>query len=184
LGAPDDGLPDWGPGDDFNLQSDTRAAEVVIAAAHVTFVTLPVAMHAQLRGRELPRLRASGPIGALLAQQSEHYAADTGKRELGVAYPGLADDLVNFHWDPVTAAVAAGWSRASIEDVTLATQVQDGLLTLQQAAHGRQLRVVVDLDADEFTKAWHAAVEAADRNAAERATGRGSVARRAGRGDR
>ena len=51
---------------------------MVIAAAEVTFVPLPVAMHAQLRSRDLGRLRMSGPIGALLARQSATYAADNG----------------------------------------------------------------------------------------------------------
>ena len=66
LASPGDGFPNWGPEYDFNVQCDTRAAEIVIGAARVTFVTLPVAMHAQLRARDLDRLRNSGAIGAFL----------------------------------------------------------------------------------------------------------------------
>ena len=29
--------------------------------------------------------------------------------QLAAAHAGLPDDLVNFHWDPLTAAIATGW---------------------------------------------------------------------------
>ena len=53
--------------------------------------------------RDLPRLRSSGRIGELLARQSDTYAIDSGMPALARAHAGLASDLVNFHWDPVTA---------------------------------------------------------------------------------
>jgi inosine-uridine nucleoside N-ribohydrolase len=174
LTPPDDGMPNWGPELDFNMQCDTEAADIVISATRITFVPLPVAMHAQLRRRDLARLRASGPIGALLARQSAAYASDNGMDARGREHPGLADDLVNFHWDPVTAAVAAGWSGAAIEDVTLETQLHDSTLALHPTLDGRSHRVITGIDADVFTDVWLASVETADRRAATR---RGSVAR-------
>ena len=41
LGA---GLPPWGPDMDFNVQWDTRAAEIVAAAADLTLAPLPVTL--------------------------------------------------------------------------------------------------------------------------------------------
>jgi inosine-uridine nucleoside N-ribohydrolase len=181
LSPPVDGLPDWGPEYDFNMQCDTKAADIVINAARITFVPLPVAMHAQLRGRDLARLRASGPIGSLVARQSATYASDNGMEARGREHVRLADDLVNFHWDPVTAAVAVGWAGASIEDATLETQLQDGTLVLRDACDGRSHRVVAGLDAEAFTEAWLTGVETADRLAATR---RGPVARRGDTEDR
>ena len=108
-GPPSDGLPPWGPEMDFNVQWDTRAAEVVAATARLTLVTLPVTLKAHLRAADLPRLRASGPLGELLARQSQAYAADSGMGRLGRAHAALPDDLVNFHYDPVACAVALGW---------------------------------------------------------------------------
>jgi inosine-uridine nucleoside N-ribohydrolase len=174
LAPPGDGLPDWGPEFDFNVQCDTKAADIVLGAARVTLVPLPVAMHAQLRRRDLDRLRTSGPIGALLARQSETYGSDSGMEARGREYPRLADDLVNFHWDPVTAAVAADWSGASIADVTLETQFQDGVLRLHETPGGRSHRAVAGIDAEAFTEAFLTGVETADRRASTR---RGSVAR-------
>jgi hypothetical protein len=131
-------------------------------------------MQAQLRGRDLGRLSASGPIGALLARQSEVYASDSGMEARGRDYQRLADDLVNFHWDPLTAAVAAGWSGAAVEDVTLETRLEGRTLVLREAPDGRRHRVVAGIDAESFTEAWLAGVETADRRAATR---RGSAAR-------
>jgi hypothetical protein len=68
---PAEGLPQWGPERDFNVQCDTEAAQIVAAAADLTLVTLPVTLKAPLREMHLPRLRSSGPLGELLARQSE-----------------------------------------------------------------------------------------------------------------
>jgi purine nucleosidase len=70
------GLPRWGPEMDFNVQWDTRAAEVVAATADLTLVPLPVTLTAHLRAVDLPRLRASGPLGELLARQGEAHGHD------------------------------------------------------------------------------------------------------------
>ncbi len=64
-------MPPWGHEYDFNTQVDVRAAEIVAASASLTLVPLPVAMHATLKGRDLGRLRTTGPLGDLLAGQSE-----------------------------------------------------------------------------------------------------------------
>jgi inosine-uridine nucleoside N-ribohydrolase len=103
------GWPAWGPEMDFNVQCDTHAADIVTQSADVTLVPPTLSIHAQLRVAHLPRLRQAGALGQLLAAQSEAYAADTGKAELGRLHAALPDDLVNFLWDPVTAAVAVGW---------------------------------------------------------------------------
>jgi hypothetical protein len=95
-GLPADGLPAWGPEADFNVQFDTRAAQILIASAtRLTLVTLPVTLKAHLRAADLPRLRASGPLGELLARQGEAHGGDHGMAELGRAHAGLPDDLLN-----------------------------------------------------------------------------------------
>jgi inosine-uridine nucleoside N-ribohydrolase len=146
---------------DFNVQWDTRAAEIVAATAHLTLVTLGVTLNAPLRAADLPRLRASGPLGQLLAQQSEAYAQETEKTELGRAHAGLPDDLLNLHWDPVTCAVALGWSGAIVEEMRLKTVLENGVLRFQSDPEGQPTRVVVDVDGVSFTDAWLTAVEAA-----------------------
>ncbi len=158
---PAEGLPAWGPEMDFNVQWDTRAAEIVAATADLTLVTLPATLKAQLRAADLPRLRASGPLGALLARQSEAHARDAKMGELGRAHAGLADDLLNFHYDPVACAVAVGWPGTVVEEMHLTPMLKGELLRFQPRPKGRLTRVVVNLDGAAFRERWHNAVEAA-----------------------
>jgi inosine-uridine nucleoside N-ribohydrolase len=150
---------------DWNVQWDTRAAEIVGSAAvvHLTLATLSATLRAHLRAADLPRLRASGPLGELLARQSEAHATEAGMAELGRAHTALPDDLLNFHYDPIACAVALGWPGARVEDMRLRPVLQDGVLRFEPDAAGRLFRVLVGLDAPAFTEAWLTAVEAAQR---------------------
>ncbi|HZN71257.1 MAG TPA: nucleoside hydrolase [Micromonosporaceae bacterium] len=86
---PAPGLPQWGPDMDFNVQWDTQAAEIVAMTAQLTLVPLPVTLKAHLRAAHLPRLRASGPLGELLARQSEAHGHDSGVAEVGAAHAAV-----------------------------------------------------------------------------------------------
>jgi len=158
---PAPGLPRWGPEMDFNVQWDTRAAEVVAATARLTMVTLPATLNAHLRRADLPRLRAAGPLGQLLAQQSEAHAETYQMGKLGRANTGLPDDLLNFQYDPVACAVALGWSGATVEDIRVRPLRMDDVLSFQPHPDGRSTRVVLDVDGAAFRETWLSAVEAA-----------------------
>ena len=157
---PDEGLPPWGPEMDFNVQWDTRAAEIVFASASaLTLVPLAPTLKAHLRAADLPRLRASGPLGDLLAQQSEARGADYEMATLGRAHAGLPDDLLNFQYDPVTCGVALGWDGATVKEMRLRPVCVEGSLRLQGDSHGRLRRIVTDLDGDRFAQVWLWAVD-------------------------
>ena len=161
---PAGGLPDWGPEMDWNVQWDTRAADAVATAApRLTLAALPATLKAHLRAADLPRLRASGALGELLARQSEAHAHDHGIIEVARAHPELPDDLLNFHYDPVACAVAVGWSGVAAEHIPLRCELQDGVLRWSADPTGRTTRVLLDLDASSFSDAWLQAVEAAQR---------------------
>jgi purine nucleosidase len=83
--------------------------------------------------------------------------------ELGRAHAGLPDDLLNFHYDPVACAVAAGWPGAAVDEMRLRPVVEDGVLRFQPEPAGRLTRVLVDLDGPGFSETWLSAVEAAQR---------------------
>ena len=157
------GLPAWGPEMDWNVQWDTRAAEIVAATADLTLVTLPATLKAHLRAADLPRLRASGPLGELLARQSEARARDCGMAELGRAHAGLPDDLLNFHYDAIACAVALGWPGAVVAEMRLRPVLERDLLRFRPDPRGRLTRVVVDLDGPCFRETWLSAVEVAQR---------------------
>jgi hypothetical protein len=109
----------------------------------------------------LARLRAAGPLGALLADQGEAHARDNGTTELGRSWPGLPDDLLNFHHDPLACAVALGWDGVTVEEVPTRLEVRGGRLRMTQRDGARPLRVVTAVDGPAFEEAWLAAVERA-----------------------
>ena len=133
--TPDPGYPQWPESYDWNVQCDTRAAEIVNGLAQLTIVPLAATVKVHLRTAHLPRLRTCGPLGDLMARQAEAYGVD---RRAGLAEenPKLPDDLLNFHHDPLAAAVAVGW-----DGVTF-----DG-------------NVVSDVDGDAFSERWLQAIE-------------------------
>jgi len=160
----DQGLPNWGPEMDWNVQWDTSAARVVAGAADLTLVPLPVTLKAHLRAADLPRLRASGPLGRLLAAQGEAHGQDWNMAAMGQAHAGLPDDLMNFQYDQVAVAVALGWSGTAIEQMRLQPTITGDVLRFQREPEGRLTRVVVELDGTRFSETWLSAVEALQRS--------------------
>lgn len=155
-------FPPWGPPRDWNVMCDLDAAQLVAErVGRITWSTIPGTIKAQLRKTDLPRLRAAGPVGALLARQSVAHGSDNGLPLLANQHAGLHDDLINFHWDPVACAVALGWPGVEIIETRVATVRHADSLTLVRSSTGRSARVVVDVDAEAFTDWWLTTVEAA-----------------------
>jgi len=158
--ALDADLPGWGPERDWNVQRDESAAEAVAAAgADLTLVTLADTLRTHLRGRDLARLGAAGPVGELLAAQAVAYAARLGQAALARRHDGLPDDLLLFLHDPLTCAVALGWDGVTVERRRLRAAFSGGLLTWEPDAAAPSVRVVTGVDGPAFREAWLAAVE-------------------------
>lgn len=153
------GLPEWGPEKDFNVQWDTLAAQIVLTArAELTLVTLPATLTAHLRGRDLPRLNDAGPLPALIARQSQTYAADNAMAALGAAHTGLPDDLLNFQYDPAACAVALEWPGATMSQRRLSPTFVNDILILRPDTRGPLIRVVDSIDGPTFARDWIDAV--------------------------
>lgn len=160
LRAPADGFPQWGPQMDFNVQSDTHAAEVLLASgADLTLVPLWPTMTVQLRRAHLSQLRAAGALGALLARQAEVHAAAYDMNEMGRCHAGLDDDLLNFQWDPVTCAAAAGWPGLQTRETHLTAKREGDLLRFYEEPAERPVAVLDGVDPDGFTDAWLRSIE-------------------------
>ncbi len=156
--TPRPGLPPWGVHDDFNVQQDPFAAHVVFERCDPVVVPLAVTLEATLRSVHLSRLRAAGPLGALLADQAEAHARDTGRPELGRMFEGLPDDLLNFQYDPLACAVAVGWDGVAIEEVPTKLEMREHRLWMIRREGEASLRVVTAVDAPRFEEAWLEAV--------------------------
>ena len=155
------GYPQWGMRDDFNVQQDAVAARIVLDRCAPTVVPVPTCLQASLRRRDLGRLRAAGRLGTLLADQGERHAVDNGRTELPSEYPSLPDDLLNFQYDPLACAVAAGWSGIEVSELGVALSFEDPLLRMDLADDAAPMRVVTDVDGEAFSEVWLEAVERA-----------------------
>jgi purine nucleosidase len=160
---PPPGFPAWGPEHDWNVQCDNHAADIVATTPRLTLVPLEVTVRTHLRAADLPRLRASGPLGELLARQAAAHAEDHRNVDLGRAHAGLPDDLLNFHHDPLACAVAVGWPGVSIEELRIQPVLDGRFFRFQPDEHGRLTRVVTNVDGAAFSETWLTAVEAAQR---------------------
>ena len=156
--TPAEGFPRWGLRDDFNVQQDALAAKVVFEQCSPVIVPLAACLHVTLRSAHVGALRSAGPLGRLLADQGEMHARDNGMRDLGRAHPGLPDDLLNFHYDPLACAVALGWEGARIEEIPCALTLREGLLHMEQQADAPPMRVVTEVDEERFEQEWLEAV--------------------------
>jgi inosine-uridine nucleoside N-ribohydrolase len=145
---------------DWNVQCDPQAAQALARAAELTLVTLPATLATHLRVAHLPRLRAAGPIGRLLARQSELHAQQNQMAELGQAHAALPDDLLNFHYDPVTCAVALRWPGANVEEMHVQPVMRDGVLRFEPQGDGRLTRVVTQVNGEAFAELWLEMIEA------------------------
>ena len=82
-----------------------------------------------------------------------------GYRGIRLRPAALPDDLLNFQYDAVACAVAAGWPGATVEELKLKCVLENGVLRFQPDERGRATKVVVDIDAADFTERWFEAVE-------------------------
>jgi purine nucleosidase len=157
--APADGLPQWGPDMDWNVQCDTRAAEIVAATAEdLTIATVSATLKAHFREADLAALRALGPLAQLVARQAKAHGELYKMNALGRSHGGLPDDLLNFHYDPVACAIAAGWDGVTIEEVALRTSLESDVLRFERDPAGRPVHLLTDVDGAAFSRVWLDAV--------------------------
>jgi purine nucleosidase len=156
--APPDGFPAWDATDDTNVQQDAFAAAILFERCGPLVVPLATTLRVTLRAGHLETLRRGGPLARLLADQGEAHARDLGRTELGRRYPALPNDLLNFHYDPLACAVAAGWNGITLSELPVATALREGLLHMTIADGSPTLRVATDVDAAAFEEAWIQAV--------------------------
>jgi purine nucleosidase len=155
---PRPGFPSWGPEVDYNVQQDAMAARVVWERCAPVLVQLSVCLEARLRGAHLARLRGGGELARLVARQGEQQGTDQDMGRMGREHPELPDDLLNFHYDPLACAVAAGWDGARVEDLELRTREEDGVLDFPEEPGGFKTRVVTGIDGPRFEEDWLRAV--------------------------
>lgn len=148
------GDPKW----TTTVQQDVAAAKIVWERCAPILVPLSVCLEARLRRVHLARLRGGGSLARLIANQSELYGTEEEMEKTGRQYPRLPDDLLNFHYDPLACAVAAGWDGAAVEQLELATRQGGGMLAFIEEPGASKTHVVTDVDGPRFEEEWLRAV--------------------------
>lgn len=153
---PRDGLPQWTARDDWNLQVDVRSAKYVIDRSTPTFIPAAVTAETALRRAHLPLLRNAGVIGQLIARQGEAYAREQDhEARYGRTCARVPDDILNFHHDPLTCAIALGWHEGvEIRELSLTSEIIDGWLHQRPDSGGRLARIVTRVDGERFSDLW------------------------------
>lgn len=150
------GYPQWANDMDWNIQIDIEASRLILEHAEPLLVPLTVTVETALRRAHLPALRATGPMGQLLARQAEAHAAEyDNERLLGQTHPNLPDDLINFQHDPLACAIALGWGDGvEIRELPLVFETENGWLRERVDPRGKPTRVVTRVDGERFSQFW------------------------------
>ncbi len=139
---PRQGFPQWGRGNDYNVQVDPESARAVLECANPLLVTLAVTVETALRRSWLPTLKEAGPMGHLLARQAEAFAIEESmESRFGQTCQGLPGDIINFLHDPLACAIALGWDDGvEIQKMPLKYEMQDGYLCQTVDTSGKPTR--------------------------------------------
>jgi purine nucleosidase len=156
---PRPGLGPWTPDMDYNVQQDVVAARLVWERCAPVLVQLSACLEVRLREVHLARLRGGGEqLARLLAHQGELHGTEEDMSRMGREHSELPDDLLNFHYDPLACAVAAGWEGARVEELELGVRTEDGVLSFPEETGGRRTRVVTEVDGPRLEEEWLRAV--------------------------
>lgn len=82
---------------------------------------------------------------------------------LAATHDRLPHDLLNYHYDPVTCAVAHRCPGAIAGELRLRPVIEGSMLRWPPDERGRPTRVVVEVDGERFGETWISCVEAAQR---------------------
>lgn len=153
--SPHTGFPLWKNDFDFNTQIDIKSAKHVFVNSNITFVQLSVTEETFLRADHLDFLKKSGALGQLLAKQAEEFAKDEKIAEKYKDCENIPKDIINFQYDPLTAAIALGWNEGvKIEELPLIIEEKDSLLCERIDKAGKIYKVVTKIDGPKFNEFW------------------------------
>ena len=149
-----DGFPQWSSELDYNIQQDQEASRLVISRCAPTLIPISITAEVFLREADLPRLEAEGPLGRLIAHQAKLQAAYEKKQQYGRLFSQLPDDLLNFHYDPLTCAAAVGWDGIEICDRPITLDNRDGFILMRPDPNGVPVRFAAAVDGPRFNRDW------------------------------
>jgi purine nucleosidase len=154
------GYPTLEPRNDYNVQLDSSAAELVLQRADPLLVPLGPCLETVVCRSDIPALQNGGPVARLLAQQVAAFDRLWGTAaRWGSAYPRLPPDTVNFLYDPLACAAALEWPGIAVDTLRLNwIRGEHDVLYGEESRAGKSYRVVTRVDGEGFRGAWLDAV--------------------------
>lgn len=126
IGEPEEGLPQWGAENDWNIHMDLAAASYVLNRVPVTMVPVAATLKAHLTERDCRVLDGEDALCRLMAAQARAWREVSGfiRQEVGRC-SRLPRDLCNFQYDPLTAALAAGYGPYRAEEIRIRLETDE-----------------------------------------------------------
>lgn len=116
---PGDGYPDWRQCNDWNLNMDLAAAQFLFANSSFSLVEIAPTLRVFLTERDCKIIEQVDELGALVASQARWWRDTVPFIRHAAQEACLPDDLCNFHYDPLTCAVAVGFSCVDSSNLAL-----------------------------------------------------------------
>jgi len=76
------------------------------------------------------------------------------KQEYGRQFSLLPDDLLNFHYNPLTCAAAVGWDGIKMCDLSIALDDRDGFILMRHDPNGVPVHFATAVDGARFNRYW------------------------------
>ena len=110
LWTPEKGYPAWNRENDWNINMDLTAANEVLNCCGLTMVEIAPTLKTFLTERDCARLDNTDGMNSMVAGQGRFWRNHAPFiREETAKCGKLPRDLCNFHYDPLTCAIAAGF---------------------------------------------------------------------------
>jgi hypothetical protein len=112
-------------------------------------------MRAAIRKSHLARLRGAGALARLIARQAEAFDTEWHSAERYRSASSVPKDIINFLYDPVACAVAAGWrTGVRVETLPVVCEMCGDQLVERVENGGKALPVLTGLDGLALEAEW------------------------------
>lgn len=148
---PGDGYPNWRQLNDWNFNMDLAAAQFLFANSSFSLVEIAPTLRVFLTERDCKRLEQVDEFGALVASQAYWWRDTVPFIRPAAQEACLPNDLCNFHYDPLTCAIAVGFSGIGSSNLTLQLHLDQELGYRLTTCDGTaNIRLIHTVDATAF----------------------------------
>lgn len=139
---------------DYNIQVDTGSAQFVLTHGNPVLVPLTTTVKTALTRRDLDQISQKDALNQLLGLQISQFDKEM---HFAAQYGGVDEipyDIINFHHDPLTAAIAAGFDQIDVREFPLVLETKESFLHQQIHPQGKPTKIVTSVQSRAFDQFW------------------------------